>query len=527
MYTIVIIRCIITLEIDIKFYIMAVHWLFADMHQSYIGRKEFCFNRKGEGMKCPNCGNIVFEGTIRCDRCGTVLSGSRQNDPSHYGRNNQPGCRGPNQGFDQDFYRDQGQSAHSQSDLPPHRKYANPPAADHISFKDSDQAARQGGSGKAIIIAVVAVVILIAAGVAGFFIYRSFQGDKTQEAKTDKSSAAASKKKDGNSAGKTYKNTVDEPEQQYWVVYDGGEEMTQWEMASVNAEGSRDNLKVIWNDGGSLTLDGDQSHSDFNRYRNTSDGEFDLQGSYDSFTSYAYSVLASNLNVYDTNGNLIVEASDWDDTPWGRLVNGAPHDEYENDANPDDFLTEENFRNQVDISAGDIIYFIKEDFNGDGRDEAYVITGEENEFTGYNNVNIYYMSGVSGECRSMLEDGELTMGYLHEDSSGNPALISAGHHKYLVWEKYAGGSGSLSFLYGVRDPEEDGSESQPYMPEISGQYEDFGLYSREYAELCEMDYEPDREGDYVSVESYYDEYHKHRPIFLSFDEDSGEFYVDN
>lgn len=502
---------------------------------------------------------------MRCDRCGAVLSGSRKKDNTGEGHNlRNPEAKGS--GYDkklnltpdspQDYFRQAELTAGNGSDLPPYKGHNKPGfrqpeqsgftkpdymgahqgSEQHLSFKDSDQAGKSGGGGKAIIIAVAAAILVIAAGVAGFFIYRSFQGGELQGVTTDKSSSSKGKNdKSGSTRSqssddkydkKTYKNTVTEPEQEYWVVYDGGEKRTQWEMASVDAEGSRDNLKVIWNDGGSLTLEGDQSHSDFNRYRNTSDGEFDLQGSYDSFTSYAHSVLASNLDVYDTDGRLIVKASDWDDTPWGRLTNGALHDEYEDNTDPDDFLTEENFRNQVEIPFGDIIYFIKEDFNGDENDEAYVITGEEDEFTGYNNVNIYYMSGVSGECWSMLEEDELTFGYLHEDSSGNPALISASHYKFLVWEKYAGGSGSLSFVYGVREEGYD-SEPQPYVAEISGQYEEFGLYSRDYAELCETDYESDRQGDYVAVESYFEDYHKHRLIFFSFDKASGEFYVED
>ena len=59
-------------------------------------------------------------------------------------------------------------------------------------------------------------------------------------------------------------------------------------------------------------------------------------------------------------------------------------------------------------------------------------------------------------------------GYLRDDSP-----LSAGNQKFLLWELDAGGSGSSTLLFGVKD-------GVPYEPEASGSYQFFQKSSSGY-----------------------------------------------
>lgn len=192
----------------------------------------------------------------------------------------------------------------------------------------------------------------------------------------------------------------------------------------------------------------------------------------------------------------------------------------------DSGLTREKFIEQTSYADDDILYFIKDDYNGDGIQEAYVIIGKRDEEGFSQNVEFYYMSPKTGEVGIINFDDEM-YGWLHLDDDGSPLMMDAGNHKFIIWEKSAGGSSSRSYIFGVKDPEDDEPEPQPYEPEISGEYMDFAFYSKEYAENEGVDYDEENGGHFVGIKDYFDPYHKYDPVFFAFDNETGEFFEEN
>ena len=158
------------------------------------------------------------------------------------------------------------------------------------------------------------------------------------------------------------------------------------------------------------------------------------------------------------------------------------------------------------------IYFFYDDFDGDGEYEAFGITGEYNVSGLYSDVSIYYISS-DGDCTCVSGQeetwGDLTIG----------GLLSAGNYKFLLWERTAGGSGSATFIYGVKD-------GFAYEPEISGEYMCFGT-SLDYMGITDSS-QP--EGSIVGFVSDFSKgYHDYLPRYFVFDEKTVEFilYMEN
>ncbi len=100
--------------------------------------------------------------------------------------------------------------------------------------------------------------------------------------------------------------------------------------------------------------------------------------------------------------------------------------------------------------------FLSDDYDGDGREEAYVITGDYSDVDMlYDNAYIYFVSS-EGECTPI---GSKLTGRIGK-------AVDTGKGKFMVWIRTAGGSGSLAYIYGVKN-------GQVHIPEISGQYDIF------------------------------------------------------
>ena len=92
--------------------------------------------------------------------------------------------------------------------------------------------------------------------------------------------------------------------QEYWVVFTegfrGGRiEMTTCDLSSGDAEAS-----IKWNRG--LTLQGATVEGKYNQYYLNDEGVWEQIGTYHKFTDYATSVISSNLDIYDSGGNLVL-----------------------------------------------------------------------------------------------------------------------------------------------------------------------------------------------------------------------------
>lgn len=94
-------------------------------------------------------------------------------------------------------------------------------------------------------------------------------------------------------------------------------------------------------------------------------------------------------------------------------------------------------------------YYVQTDYDGDGTNEAFAITGYFRD-DGCHDVKIYFISPTDG------------------------VLLQAGNSKFIVWEIDGGGSSSTSLILGVKD-------GKAYEPDISGNYMWFWYYNNNFA----------------------------------------------
>ena len=122
-------------------------------------------------------------------------------------------------------------------------------------------------------------------------------------------------------------------------------------------------------------------------------------------------------------------------------------------------LTESELKELLEAEMSDyvMIFFDCADFDFDGDLEAFAVSSTVKDFDGYyDSCNLFYAD----------ENGVVL---LEEDLFGYPEeSITVGDNKFIVWEIFGGGSGSLSMIYGVKD-------KSPYQPEISSKYGTFSL----------------------------------------------------
>lgn len=182
-----------------------------------------------------------------------------------------------------------------------------------------------------------------------------------------------------------------------------------------------------------------------------------------------------------------------------------PEQKTQEDKQPD--YTEDNLKEFLYNASGseNYLYFYYDDFNGDGKKEAFGVTGDEGDSVGvHNNVKIYY---VSSEGNVVCMNPNL-YGYPTTEE-----LLTAGNSKFFLWEASGGGSGSITYVYGVKD-------GQAYEPEVSGCYMCFGT-SLDYMGITG---ETQPEGTYVGFTSDFSKgYHDYIPSYFLYDENSGEF----
>jgi len=138
----------------------------------------------------------------------------------------------------------------------------------------------------------------------------------------------------------------------------------------------------------------------------------------------------------------------------------------------------------VDSIGEPTAYYVQADYDGDGTDEAFAITGYFRE-SRYNDVQIYFISSTDGVSR--VRNGALfgnlryfksSLGesYIspNADYEADDFLLIAGNSKFLVWELDGGWSSSTSLILGVRG-------GRAYEPDVSGKYMQFGYSDNNFA----------------------------------------------
>ena len=103
-------------------------------------------------------------------------------------------------------------------------------------------------------------------------------------------------------------------EKQYWIIFTEGSRDDRIEMSTVNSPIGRNDLYIVWD--GNLELNSEDGQSECNQYYLDESGEWSQIGTYGRLSDYASNIIASNLDVYDSQGNLIIEKCAYSDVDW-------------------------------------------------------------------------------------------------------------------------------------------------------------------------------------------------------------------
>lgn len=111
-----------------------------------------------------------------------------------------------------------------------------------------------------------------------------------------------------------YSDFPDYPEngQQYWIIFNEGTRKNRMEMSTVDASGNPDDDTqpyILWDMG--LSLQNAEPAGSFNQYYLNNENTWEQIGEYHTFTDSATRVIASNLDVQDAAGDIIVHASEY------------------------------------------------------------------------------------------------------------------------------------------------------------------------------------------------------------------------
>ncbi len=100
--------------------------------------------------------------------------------------------------------------------------------------------------------------------------------------------------------------TYPEKGQKYWVVFNEGCRNNRLEMSTFDVEGSTDSPYIVWN-GNLLAKSNTGSISRSNQYSYT-ESEWIYDRNYSILSDKATKVFASNIDIYDANGNILLHA---------------------------------------------------------------------------------------------------------------------------------------------------------------------------------------------------------------------------
>ena len=106
------------------------------------------------------------------------------------------------------------------------------------------------------------------------------------------------------------------------------------------------------------------------------------------------------------------------------------------------------------VSDENLIYYLLDDYDGDGLDEAFAITGDyKTDYRSdmaYMNVKLYFLSSEG----SVENTSELRDGFLYDFNEDDSYIISVSDtHKVFQWLAYNGGSGAAGDIFGVKNGE--------------------------------------------------------------------------
>lgn len=126
---------------------------------------------------------------------------------------------------------------------------------------------------------------------------------------------------DSTNASENNSSTIDTNSpfnQDYWVIFTEGFRGDRVEASSINSSLSSDSLYIVWDS--ALYLNDTSGSDGCDQYFLDDNNEWSQIGTYSRLTDNATNVIASNLDIYDSNGNLILPKCSYTDVDWD-LIN--------------------------------------------------------------------------------------------------------------------------------------------------------------------------------------------------------------
>lgn len=106
-------------------------------------------------------------------------------------------------------------------------------------------------------------------------------------------------------------------QQKYWVIFTEGYRNDRVEASTIDSNIPAEQLTIIWDSALEIS---DSSGSDgCDQYYLDDNGEWIYMGNYHRLTDNATNVLASNLDVVDQNGNVVVSRSPYSMIDWNKV----------------------------------------------------------------------------------------------------------------------------------------------------------------------------------------------------------------
>ena len=106
-------------------------------------------------------------------------------------------------------------------------------------------------------------------------------------------------------------------DQQYWVIFTEGYRGNRVEAATIDSVLPSNELYIVWDT--KLELNNSSGSGKCDQYYLNKNDKWVKMGTYDRFSENATKILASNLDVYDKNGNHIIYKSEYKDIDWGMI----------------------------------------------------------------------------------------------------------------------------------------------------------------------------------------------------------------
>ena len=103
-------------------------------------------------------------------------------------------------------------------------------------------------------------------------------------------------------------------EQTYWVIFTEGFREDRVEASTIDSPIAAENLYLVWDT--ALILSDRTGESTCKQYYLDEDNRWVFMSDYHLLTSNATNVIASNLDIYDADGNLILKKCDYRDIDW-------------------------------------------------------------------------------------------------------------------------------------------------------------------------------------------------------------------